>query len=130
MSKIYIIDDDVDIVESLTIVLNGEGYDVKAQYNEIDATKNIKEYGPALIILDVMFPQDEGAGFKMAREFSKDKDINNIPILMLSAVNARGIYAGTFSNKDRDDSWLPVQEFIEKPINPKLLIEKVKEMIQ
>ncbi|MBL6991758.1 MAG: response regulator [Bacteriovoracaceae bacterium] len=129
MKKIYIIDDDKDIVESLTIVLSGQGYEVKAQYNEKDAVTNVTEFAPHLIILDVMFPEDDGAGFEMAREFHQHDSTREIPILMLSAVNAKGDYAGTFSNKDRDDSWLPVKEFVEKPINPRILIEKVKELI-
>jgi response regulator RpfG family c-di-GMP phosphodiesterase len=48
---------------------------------------------------------------------------------MLSAVNQKGQYAGSFSNEDRDDTYLPVEQFIEKPINPKELSKVVKEMV-
>jgi len=48
-----------------------------------------------------------------------------IPIIMLSAINERGIYMGKFSDQDLDDSWIPVSMFLEKPINPKDLVEKV-----
>jgi len=129
MKKIYIVDDDRNIVESLSIVLKGEGYEVASQYDEKNVVENILEFGANLIILDVMFPENEGAGFEMARQIKDNEKATALPILMLSAVNEKGIYAGTFSNKDRDDSWLPVQEFVEKPINPQDLIAKVKKLL-
>jgi hypothetical protein len=48
-----------------------------------------------------------------------------VPILMLSAVNETGTCTGSFSNRDRRQSWLPVQESVEKPISPKALLAKV-----
>jgi CheY-like chemotaxis protein len=126
MKKIYIVDDDRNIVESMKIVLEANGYSTKAQYNQENVVKNIKEYKPDLIILDVMFPEDAGAGFQMARDIKNNNSTDKIPIIMLSAINEKGVYAGTFSNRDRDDTWLPVEEFVEKPIKPKQLLETVK----
>ncbi|MFH1017118.1 MAG: response regulator [Pseudomonadota bacterium] len=129
MKKIYIVDDDRNIVESLTIVLKSKGYDVGAQYDEEKLLENVAKFGPDLIILDVMFPQNEGAGFEMARSLKGNDRTKKIPILMLSAVNRRGIYAGQFSTKDKDDSWFPVDEFVDKPINPTDLLRKVEAML-
>ncbi|MCK5567392.1 MAG: response regulator, partial [Actinomycetia bacterium] len=56
MEKIYIIDDDQDIVESISMVLKSDGYEVSAQYNEEDVVENVSKYSPDLIILDVIFP--------------------------------------------------------------------------
>ena len=125
MKKIYIIDDDHDIVEAISMVLKANDYDVKSQYNDEDVAKNISEYGPDLIILDVIFPEDESAGFKIARDISKDKKISSIPVIMLSAVNEKGIYRGHFSNQDIDQSWLPVAQFVDKPVQPKELLKIV-----
>ncbi|HLE11064.1 MAG: hypothetical protein A2504_01800 [Bdellovibrionales bacterium RIFOXYD12_FULL_39_22] len=130
MKKIYIVDDDRNIVESMTIALESVGHKIAAQYDEENVVNNILNFAPDLIILDVMFPENEGAGFEMARAIKEDARTSKIPILMLSAVNAKGSYAGTFSNKDRDDSWLPVQDFVEKPINPKDLIAKVRRLTE
>ncbi len=129
MKKVYIVDDDRNIVESISIVLKSKGYGVAAQYDEENLLANVTKFAPDLIILDVMFPQDEGAGFEMARTLKGDDRTKNIPILMLSAVNLRRIYAGQFSNKDRDDTWFPVDEFVDKPINPTDLLNKVTEML-
>jgi len=114
MKKIYIIDDDRDIVESIKIVLESEEYEVAAQYDEVNSIENISNFGPDLIILDVMFPENESAGFDIARDIKSCDAIKDIPIIMLSAINEKGIYAGTFSNQDKDDSFLPVSEFVEK----------------
>ncbi|MCX6382910.1 MAG: response regulator, partial [Actinobacteria bacterium] len=94
MKKIYIIDDDRDIVESMSMVLEANGYEVTAQYNDENVTLNVSQYNPDLIILDVMFPENGSAGFEIARDLKRDNNLTNIPIVMLSAVNERGIYLG------------------------------------
>jgi CheY-like chemotaxis protein len=129
MKKVYIIDDDHDIVESMTIVLQKNGYAVAAQYDDEDVETNVRAQKPDLIILDVMFPEDSSAGFEIARRLKADDALRQIPILMLSAINERGIYVGKFSNKDRDDSFLPVNLFLEKPLRPNVLLERVASLI-
>jgi len=130
MKKVYIIDDDRNIVESMSIVLKSKGYAVDAQYDENKVVENLVAKKPDVVILDVMFPENQSAGFDIAREIRNDQRTADIPVLMLSAVNEKGVYAGTFSNKDRDDSWLPVNEFIEKPIRPDQLLQKVKAALE
>jgi len=129
MKKVYIIDDDRNIVESITMVLEAEGYEVAAQYDETDVVNKISDFAPDAIILDVIFPEDDSAGFKIARLLKNDERTEKMPILMLSAINEKGIYAGSFSNKDLDESYLPVNEFIEKPIKPKMLIQKLQTLL-
>ncbi|MCX5794861.1 MAG: response regulator [Elusimicrobia bacterium] len=123
MKKIYIVDDDRNIVESIRIVLEAHGYAVAAQYDEKDVVANLAAQKADAVILDVMFPENPDAGFEIARQLRGDQRTAKVPILMLSAINEKGVYAGTFSNKDRDDSWLPINQFIEKPIKPKQLLQ-------
>jgi DNA-binding response OmpR family regulator len=129
MKKIYIIDDDRDIVESISIVLKANGYEVQAQYNDENAVENVALYNPDLIILDVMFPEDSAAGFEIARNLKRNDKLVKIPIIMLSAVNERGTYVGRFSNQDIEDSWLPVSLFIDKPVQPKELLAQVASVL-
>jgi len=129
MSKVYIIDDDNDIVDALTIVLEKDGHEIGFQNDEENVVANVLEFSPDLIILDVIFPENDSAGFEIARTLKHDSQTKEIPILMLSAVNQKGQYAGSFSNEDRDDTYLPVEQFIEKPINPKELSKVVTEMV-
>lgn len=126
MKKVYIIDDDRDIVESLSMVLKSNGYDVSAQFDDENVVDNIKKNNPDVIILDVIFPENSSAGFEIAREIKNDSELINIPIIMLSAVNERGIYVGDFTNSDRDPSWLPVNLFLNKPVSPAELLQKIE----
>ena len=130
MSKIYIIDDDRDIVESLTMVLTSEGHEIAFQNDENDVIRKVSDFGTDLVILDVIFPEDDEAGFKLARELKQNEQTKHIPIAMLSAVNEKGQYAGTFSNTDRDDMYLPVDEFVEKPVNPVNLVKLVNKLLR
>ena len=129
MKKIYIIDDDRDIVESISMVLKANGFEVSAQYNDENVIENVSQYNPDLIILDVMFPENSSAGFDIARDLKRNNKLTNIPIIMLSAVNERGIYMGQFTDKDIDESWLPVSKFLDKPVQPKELLLQVKSML-
>jgi len=129
MKKIYIIDDDRDIVESISMVLKANGYDVSAQYNDENVVENVLKYNPDLIILDVMFPENNSVGFEIAREIKGNDKLTNIPIIMLSAVNEKGIYVGRLTSQDINESWLPVNIFLDKPVQPKELLLQVKSML-
>ena len=128
MKRVYVIDDDPSIVESVSMILESKGYEVDAQNDDKDVVEHVVAFGADLVIIDVMLPEDSGAGFKMARALKADERTATLPLLMLTAVNEAGIYPGKFSNKDRDDSWLPVQEFVEKPVDPDVLLAKVAQL--
>ncbi|MDA3810066.1 MAG: response regulator [Spirochaetaceae bacterium] len=129
MSKIYIIDDDRDIVDALTMVLESEDHEIASQNDEDNAVGNVIDFGAELIILDVIFPENDGAGFEIARKLKHNEKTKNIPIAMVSAVNEKGQYSGTFSNADKDDVYLPVDEFVEKPLVPADLIKLVNKLL-
>lgn len=126
MKRVYVIDDEQSIVESVSMILESKGYEVRAQNDDKDVVDNVVAFGADLVIVDVMFPEDSGAGFKMARALKSNERTTALPLLMLTAVNEAGIYVGRFSNKDKDEAWLPVQEFVEKPVDPEVLLAKVE----
>ena len=129
MKKVYIVDDDRDIVDAVTMILQKEGFEVKSQFDSRNLSENLCTSMPDLLLLDVLFPENDGEGFDIARDIRHDAKLKNIPILMLSAVNEKGIYAGTFSNNDIDDTYLPVDAFIEKPVDSKTPINKINEIL-
>jgi len=49
---------------------------------------------------------------------------------MLSVINEKGIYVGRFNSQDIDNSWLPVTMFLDKPVKPKVLLEKIKSILK
>lgn len=129
MKKVYIVDDDKNIVDSLSMVLKNAGYEVGAQFDDRDVVENTARFGADLVILDVMFPEDGGLGFELARRYRTDRRTEKTPILMLSAINERHLYPGRFSNKDRNETWIPVEHFVDKPVAPKALLQKVDELL-
>jgi len=128
MKKVYMVDDDVDLVAALSAALKAAGYEVATQHDDDGLVDNIREFNPDLIILDVMFPEDDGAGFKMARSIRHHDDIKRKPVIMLSGVNTEGNLPGNIGNKDIDDMYLPITRFIDKPVDPKILIATIEEL--
>ena len=122
MSKILIVDDDPDIVDAGRLVLEREGYEVVGAPNRADGMKKLEEIKPDLLILDVMMEEPDD-GLRMAREIRKTG--NTVPIIMLTSVNAAmGL------NIDKDGEIVPVDEFQPKPVEPQMLVAKVKKLLE
>ena len=126
-SKILIIDDDPDITEAMKVVLETEKYQVQTATNGTEGMEQIKNNTPDLIILDVMMDTPR-EGFLINRELKKDPTYKNIPVLMITAVKEKtGI---DFKPEAGDPAWLPVEDFLDKPIKPEVLLEKVQVLLK
>ena len=86
---------------------------------------SLKKRLPDAVVLDVMFPENPTAGFDLARTIRRT--YKDLPILMLTAVNQQ--FPLGFSNRDIDKRWLPVAEFVEKPVDFRLLCDKVAHLL-
>ena len=126
--KIYMVDDDVDLVMALTEALQAKGYEVASQHDDREVDDKIRQFNPDLIILDVMLPEDDMAGFKIARSIRHHDTIKNKPVIMLSGINTEGSLPGKITNRDIDDIYLPITRFLDKPVDPRKLIETIKEL--
>lgn len=129
MARIPMIDDDPDIVESLRLVLEAHGHDGYELASTRHVVEDVKKVAPDLIILDVMFPEDPQGGFKAARLLHREPGVSDIPVILLSAVNQRSRLAFAFTDSDISEDFMPVQRFIEKPIEPRLLLDLVAELL-
>ena len=83
MTKILIVDDEKDIVEALSFMLQAKGYEIISAYDGEEGLKLAKEEKPDLIILDVMMPKING--YKICRLLKYDAKYKNIPIIMVTA---------------------------------------------
>jgi len=121
-AKILIIDDDIDLVEAMRLTLESADFEVIDAQEGAKGLEKIANEKPDLVILDVMMgTQDEG--FHVAYQIRDNPDSADIPVLMVTAV---GQETGFSFDKEKDQDFLPVQEFLEKPIDPDHLIETVK----
>ena len=124
--KILIIDDDPDITEAMTVVLENRGYEVRNARDGSEGMERLQEARPDLIILDVMMRTSQ-EGFELSRELKHNAAYKDIPILMLTAVKQKtGL---DFKTEAGDESWLPVEEFLDKPVKPNVLLEKVEDLL-
>jgi len=127
--RILLIDDDPDLRLALRLPLESAGYAI-SEADSLSAGKiAVKEVGPDLIILDVMMDTTT-AGFQFALELhsadpqSELSVYRNIPIIMLTA-----IHTTTPLRFAPDEDYLPVQTFLEKPVEPDVLLAKVRELM-
>jgi DNA-binding response OmpR family regulator len=119
VKKVLIADDEPNIVVSLEFLMKQRGYDVRVVTNGEDALRTVSEFGPDLILLDVMMPRMNG--YDVCQKVRENPDWQHIRIIMLSAkgrdveVN-KGIAVGA-------------DAYVTKPFATKDLIAKVGEML-
>ena len=130
--KIVTIDDDPDVLEVLRVALEAKNYEVHAALNGTEGLRIIKEIHPDLIILDVMMDTIT-EGFHVSYQLrsqdpkSEYQEFSKIPIIMLTGIPQK---MDMKFSPEEDGEYLPVDEFVEKPIRIESLLEKVKKLIQ
>jgi len=117
--KILVVDDEPNVITSLSFVLSKEGYDVSSAANGEDALAKIRQSKPSLVFLDVMMPKKNG--YEVCREVKKDSSLSDIHIIILTAKGQeadreKGLSAGA-------------DEFMTKPFSPMEVVDKVKELL-
>ncbi|UCF90842.1 MAG: response regulator [Desulfobacterales bacterium] len=129
--KILVVDDDPDVVELIRITLEANDYQVIGAENGTEGLRLIKEIRPDLIILDVMMDTIT-EGFQVSYQLrspdpqSEYREFSRIPIIMLTGISQK-MHMKFSPQKDGD--YLPVDEFLEKPIRLEALLDKVKQLI-
>ena len=129
MSKVMIIDDDRDMIDSISLILEANDYEVVSKMDTENLIVDIESENPDLILLDIVFPEDAQAGFKAARKIAQQESLKNTPVLILSAVNQLSNLGFSFTENDISSDFMPVTGFIEKPVEPDVLLEKIKSSI-
>lgn len=114
--KILIVDDEVDLVETVRFPLEMEGYHVLVSYNGEDALNQARKESPDLILLDLMLPKLDG--YKVCQLLKSDDQYKHIPILMLTAKSQeKDMVLGMETGAN---------EYITKPFDIRDLLKKMK----
>lgn len=130
MAKILVIDDDPDILTSARYVLEAASHEVFEAKNGTEGLAKIVSEHPHLIILDVMMDTTT-EGFQLTLQLrnpdpaSKYAEFSRIPILMLTS-----IHSTTPLRFSPTEDYLPVDEFVDKPIDPDELLAKVDALLK
>jgi DNA-binding response OmpR family regulator len=129
--KILMIDDDVNLVNVIRTVFELKGFIFEAAHSASEGLRKIKEINPDLIILDVIM-EDFVAGFRVLSELrtggphSDYSKYSKVPILMLTSVTSKTTIS---FNEKVGTALLPVDVFMEKPVKPVELLNKINEIL-
>lgn len=116
LGKVLIVDDEKDILDILKYNLSNHGYEVETAENGVDALAKMKTFKPELILLDIMMPHKDG--IQTCMEIRANKEYDNTIVIFLTALSdekseIRGLEIGA-------------DDYIAKPIKPKLLLSRVQ----
>tara|TARA_B100000927_G_scaffold66097_1_gene52141 strand:+ start:4027 stop:4695 length:669 start_codon:yes stop_codon:yes gene_type:complete len=120
MKKILIVDDEKDILEFLSYNLKKEGFSIYTASDGLEGLEKTKKIKPDLIIVDLMMPKMNG--IEMCENIRNDKKLSNVIILFLTARSEDYTQIAALDSGADD--------FLKKPIKPKLLISKVKSIMR
>ena len=118
--KILLVDDEPDILEIVGYNLSAEGYKVITAENGVEAVKKAKQEHPQLIILDLMMPDMNG--IEACEQIRKIPELRDVIITFLTA---RGEDYSQLAGFDAG-----ADDYITKPIKPKVLISKIKALLR
>ena len=118
--KLLLVDDEPDILEIVTYNLQNEGYQIFTAANGIEAIKMAKKTNPHLILLDVMMPKMDGI-----EACEKIREIKGLEDVIIAFFTARGEDYSQVAGFDAG-----ADDYITKPVKPKVLIRKVKSLLR
>jgi len=122
---ILIADDDPDVRESLKLMLEMTGHELVFAANGEEVLEKIGERVPDLLILDLLMPKMDG--FEVIKRLKKDVQFSNLPILILTSVKKQ---ASERRYELETGLSLDVDDYIEKPVNPKDFIHRVEKILK
>ena len=119
-TRILLVDDEPDIIEILAYNLSNEGYQIETAINGRDALEKANDWKPHLVLLDVMMPEMDG--IETCEQLRKNPSLTNLVIVFLTARSedysqVAGLEAGA-------------DDYITKPIKPKVLTSKIKAILR
>ena len=125
--QLLIIDDDPDFVAGIKAILDGAGYDSDVAHNPKDGFAALKAKHYDLLLLDIMMGRG-AEGVMMARKIRKDPALQDLPILIITGIREQ--IAFMFPGQAVHPNFVALNELIEKPVEPDLLLERVGALLK
>jgi DNA-binding response OmpR family regulator len=121
---VIIVDDDPDLVETVSMMLESKGFEVGKAYDGVEGEAAIKKRRPDVLILDVMMPRKNG--YQLCKELKADKDTQGIPVILLTAV---GEAVPTTTYTHYEGMTVEAEDFIPKPVDAATLVQAVERLL-
>jgi two-component system alkaline phosphatase synthesis response regulator PhoP len=122
--KVFLVDDDPDFVDAVKSVVEADGYDVEVAYDGKECMEKVDQVKPDLIILDVMMP--EMNGHEACKALKEKPETSEIPVILLTAVASR-VTSSKYTHRDMLES--DAEDYIPKPVEPEVLLARIKDWI-
>jgi DNA-binding response OmpR family regulator len=122
---VLVVDDDPDLVESVSMKLESENFRVTKAYDGVEALEKIQAERPALVILDVMMPRKNG--YELCEQLKKSEETKDIVVILLTAV-AEAVTSTNYTHMDGKTTL--ADDYIPKPIELDRLLSIVKENLE
>jgi two-component system alkaline phosphatase synthesis response regulator PhoP len=124
MPKILVVDDDPDLVETVSMMLERYNHEVVAAYGGIEGLQKVRSEKPDAVILDVMMPDKDG--FEVCKEMKADPELADIPVLLLTAVASK-MSETRYTRRmgvetDADD-------YVDKPVEPEEIVRRIEGLL-
>jgi CheY-like chemotaxis protein len=113
--NILVVDDEADVVEFLTTLLEDNGYQTRSATNGIEAMDRVRDRTPDLILLDLQMPEETGTGFY--RKIRDRRELKDIPIIIVSGLAGRNVAVS------------PSVCVLDKPLDPSRILEEVRKAV-
>ncbi|MEJ2264235.1 MAG: response regulator [Anaerolineales bacterium] len=125
--KLLIIDDDPDFVAGIRPVLENADYEVEVAYNPKEGYQALETKAYDLLLLDILMGRG-AEGISIARKMRKDPKLRDMPVLIITGLREQ--IAFLFPGEPVHPGFVSTDELVEKPVEPKLLLEKVSTLLQ
>lgn len=125
--KLLMIDDDPDFVDGIKTILVSAGYEVDAKYNPKDGFEALETGKYDMLLLDIMMGRG-AEGVMIARKMSKDPKLREIPVLIMTGIREQIAYL--FPGQPVHPHFVDVDELVEKPVEPQLLLDRVSALLE
>lgn len=124
MAKILVVDDDPDFVNLTRRILQRKGYEVVTAASGQQALAVMRKEKPDLVLLDIMMSYILD-GLDVSREMAQDPALKDVPVIMVTSLTGARAEAAQLSGE-----YVPVDEWIHKPIDPDRLLARIEEALQ
>ena len=124
--RLLMIDDDPDFVSGIKAILDKEGFEVDVAYNPKDGMNALQTKQYDLLLLDIMMGRG-AEGIMIARKLRKDAKLRELPVLIMTGMREQ--IAFLFPGEPIHPRFVEIDELVEKPVEPKMLLEKVNSLI-
>jgi len=121
---VLIVDDDPDLVETVSMILESKGYEVGKAYDGIEGEASIKKRLPDALVLDVMMPRKNG--YQLCKELKANQATRSIPVVLLTAVG-EAVPTTTYSHAE--GMAVEAEDFIPKPVDAATLVAAVERLL-